>query len=89
MIVLAVYGARVNGRWRPELEGDMSDTEPKPVKPLVAFAAVREGAIAAGSVSTTESGARSSIGLIHAGGWIGAVENGYRIIKVRIEPVEE
>ena len=32
MVVLAVYGVRVNGRWRPELEGEMTPEKIKTVQ---------------------------------------------------------
>ena len=64
-------------------------TEPKPVKPLLAFAAVRDGVIAARTIAATADGARLDTGEHFCGGWDEAEHDGYRIIKVRIEPVED
>ena len=67
----------------------MGDTEPK-VKPLVAFAAVVDGdLLLLWSVRSTVSMVKGMVELEHPGGWSEAERLGYRIIKVRIEPVEE
>ena len=66
----------------------MGDTEPK-VKPLVAFAAVRDGVIAEWAIRSGELGVKIAFNGGRCGGWRAAQEDGYRIIKVRIEPVEE
>jgi len=63
-------------------------TEPK-IKPLVAFAAAKDGGIAARTIAATSSGSRLVTGEFFSDGWDEAERNGYRIIKVRIEPVEE
>ena len=73
----------------------------QPVKPLVAFAAVRDGVIAMPTIARTEDGCRDSFGwsnndwtgfpqhMTPQEGWKCAEGLGWRIIKVRIEPVEE
>lgn len=86
MVVLAVYGVRVNGRWCPEL-GDLM--EPKPVKSLVAFAAVRDGAIVSNTIRNVRRLSSAAIANRFPDGWPEAKRRGYRIIKVRIEPLEE
>jgi len=64
-------------------------TEPK-VKPLVAFAAVRDGKVCAWTVQLSAKHVREVVGNEYTGGWSEAkLCYGYRIIKVRIEPVEE
>ena len=64
-------------------------TEPKPVKPLVAFAAVRDGVIHGWSVNMYAYQVRNVVGDNCHGGWADAKRSGFRVIKVRIEPVEE
>lgn len=63
--------------------------EPKPVKPLVAFAMARDGNIRMRFIAPTVAELKFAVDNGRAGGWIAAQEDGYHIIRVRIEPVEE
>lgn len=63
--------------------------EQNPVKPLVAFAAVRDGTIWAWTVQLSAKHVRDTVGNEYSGGWAEAKRYGYRVIKVRIEPVGE
>ena len=65
-------------------------TEPKPVKPLVAFAAVDLGGVLiTWTMKLRKRNAMAAIGWEFPGGWTEAKRRGYRIVKVRIEPMEE
>jgi len=64
-------------------------TEPKPVKPLVAFAAVYCDRIWADLICEDAGDIQKKVGSEYPGGWMRAKRAGYRIVKVRIEPVEE
>ena len=66
----------------------MGDTEPK-VKPLVAFAAVKGDEIELWAIAPNEREVKFAVDDGRPGGWLYAQEDGYRIIRVRIEPVEE
>jgi len=63
-------------------------TSPK-VKPIMGWAAVCDGIIRGWSMRGTKDTCQDVIGLDYPGGWAEAESLGYRIIRVRIEPVEE
>ena len=63
--------------------------EPK-VKPLVAFAAVTpDDTLLLWSLRARAGMCREAVALWHTKGWGGAERDGYRVIPVRIGPVEE
>ena len=68
-------------------------TEPKPVKPLMAFAAAKGKTIVTWTIRSQAGLARLAMGAARESGdwrlwWKAAQKAGYRIIRVRIELVE-